>query len=74
MRIHEHGSGDRVPVVLYGIPGSDPFFPLTQAEQTVAVARNGRLAVYDGARYLLPGERPKRLTGDLRQPIPDSTP
>lgn len=52
----------------------DPFFPLPQAERTVAVARHGRLAVYDGARHFLPGERPMQLAGDLRQLIQDSTP
>lgn len=52
----------------------DPFFPLAQAERTVATARHGRLAVYDGARHFLPDERPEQLASDLRQLTRDSTP
>jgi pimeloyl-ACP methyl ester carboxylesterase len=52
----------------------DPFFPLTQADRTVAAARHGRLAVYDGARHFLPDERPEQLASDLRRLTQDSTP
>ncbi len=52
----------------------DPFFPLAQAKRTVAAARHGRLAVYDGAGHFLPEERPEQFAADLRQLTLDSTP
>lgn len=55
-----------VPVVVaWG--DADPFFPLSQAERTAAVAGRSRLAVYEGAGHFLPSERPDELAADIRR-------
>lgn len=51
----------------------DPFFPVAQAERTVAAAQRGRLVIYDGAGHFLPDERAEQLASDLRQLTLDST-
>jgi pimeloyl-ACP methyl ester carboxylesterase len=50
----------------------DPFFPVIQAERTVASARHGRLIASHGAGRLLPDERPNELACDLGQLARDS--